>query len=304
MSVLVGSARINEYGQAYGGQPGDQTMKECAIENWYLHNLGWTVIRAKDPTHRAKIAQDMRYICDNDNIGYDFGALTDLYEASKPYEFNASKVTKKVNTNCAKSVRVCVLYAGIQCEDFYTGDEVQKLEKTGKFDILTEDKYCRSSDYLVEGDILCTRTQGHTVVVLTNGDKVGSIPCKVTGDVWMRIGPSISYDKIIIPPKEFIPKNAIVHVLSVVNGWARCIYEGKEGYCSLKYLSTMYKVVDNDVWMRKNPGILSAGIEVIKKGTLLLSAGRSASVLGRPWYEVTHDGKTGWCSSKYLEKCI
>ena len=69
MSVIVGSARINEYGEISGGKPGDQTGRECGTDEWYLHSLGWVVIRAKDSVVREKIARNMQAICDNDKIG-------------------------------------------------------------------------------------------------------------------------------------------------------------------------------------------------------------------------------------------
>ena len=46
---------------------------------------------------------------------------------------------------------------------------------TGQFVELTGKKYTDSSDYLRRGDVLVTRTQGHTVVVLSNGSKAGSL---------------------------------------------------------------------------------------------------------------------------------
>lgn len=39
----------------------------------------------------------------------------------------------------------------------------------------TDKKYTDSSDYLRRGDVLVTRTQGHTVVVLSNGSKADSL---------------------------------------------------------------------------------------------------------------------------------
>ena len=71
MAVKIGSARYDEDHQLVNGIAGDQTGQEVATENWYLHNLGWVVLRAKDPVKAEKIAQDMEYACDNPNIGYD-----------------------------------------------------------------------------------------------------------------------------------------------------------------------------------------------------------------------------------------
>ena len=42
---------------------------------------------------------------------------------------------------------------------------------TGAFDKYTDDLHCKKSTNLLRGDILVTKTQGHTVVVLSNGSK-------------------------------------------------------------------------------------------------------------------------------------
>jgi len=172
--VRVGSARIDENGRAHSGKAGDQTGKEVAIENWYLHNKGWFVIRAKDAIKRDRIAKNMEYACNNPNIGYDQYQNQTLWNVVKQVGFDCSKVTTKCETDCARLVRVCVWYAGVQAQDFYTATELQTLKDTGQFEILTSDKYCKSSDYLMRGDILVTRSKGHTVVVLDNGAKIES----------------------------------------------------------------------------------------------------------------------------------
>ena len=174
MAVKIGSARIDERGYASGGQAGDQTGREVCTENWYLSNQGWYVIRAKSDTAREKIAQDMEYACANNNIGYDQSQNQTLWNVASKVGYNCSKVTTKCETDCARLVRVCVWYAGIHAGDFYTGNEVSVLKSTGAFDILTDSKYCSSSAYLKRGDILVTRTKGHTVVVLSNGSKIAS----------------------------------------------------------------------------------------------------------------------------------
>lgn len=172
MAVKVGSARHDENDNLKGGKAGDQTGIEVSKQNWYLHKKGWVVIRAKSAEAREKIAQDMEWACENPNIGYDQSQNYTLYNEAKKYGFNCSMVKIPCETDCSRLVRVCLAYAGIHVNTFYTGDEVDVLKKTGKFDILTSDKYCKSSEYLLRGDILCTKTTGHTVVVLTNGSKV------------------------------------------------------------------------------------------------------------------------------------
>lgn len=171
MAVIIGSARIDENGKAHGGKAGDQTGKEVSMQNWYKHSKGWVVLRAKDPKKAAKIAQAMRAACDNPNIGYDQYQNSTLWNEVKDKGYDPAKASKPCETDCARLVRVCCAYAGIMAKDFYTASEVDKLMDTGEFVKFTTSKYTNQSDYLGAGDILVTKTKGHTVVVLTNGSK-------------------------------------------------------------------------------------------------------------------------------------
>ena len=183
MSVKIGSARIDERGRASGGMAGDQTGREVAIENWYLHSLGWVVIRAKTSQMREKLAQDMEWACANKYIGYDQSQNTTLWNVAKTVGFDCRKVNTPCETDCARLVRVCCWYAGSQPVEFYTGSEVMALKATKDFDILTDSKYCKSSDYLLRGDILVTRSKGHTVIVLSNGSKAVVAPAQPNAQV-------------------------------------------------------------------------------------------------------------------------
>lgn len=167
MKIKVGSARINEFGEISGGKSGDQTGKECAIEDCYIHDLGWVIIRAKDPVAKKLIAQDMIYLCENDYIGYDQPNDESLLRVVEKYNYDCSKVKEYCDTDCARAVRVCVLYAGIDCPSFYTATEIEVLRATGKFNIITDKDYCSNMDNYMVGDILCTPVKGHTCVVVS-----------------------------------------------------------------------------------------------------------------------------------------
>lgn len=166
--VYFGSARIDENGHASGGVAGDQTGKEVSTQKYYMHEKGWNVLRAKEPQVREAIAQDMEWACKNNNIGYDQGQNQSLYQVAKPLGFNCSLVGTPCETDCARLVRVCVLYAGVQVSDFYTGNELDALLATDAF----KQVYPPMPGGLMRGDILVTKTKGHTVVVLTNGSDV------------------------------------------------------------------------------------------------------------------------------------
>ena len=176
MAVKIGSARIDERGKATGGQAGDQTGNEVSTQNWYLHSKGWRVFRPIFAEAAERIASCMEAACANNHIGYDQGQRNTLYNAAKSYDFDVSKVTTNVETDCSALVRVCCAYAGITTGDFNTSSEASALLKTGLFVEKTGSQYTDKSDYLKRGDILVTATKGHTVVVLSNGSKATSTP--------------------------------------------------------------------------------------------------------------------------------
>lgn len=171
MTVYVGNAVCDENGHARGGKPGDQTGRELRIQPWYLNAKGWRVFRAKDPAVAKKIADDMRWACDNMAIGYNQSTRNTLYNAAKPFDFDCAKVTELCECDCSSLVRVCILYAGIKINDFNTTSEPTRILNTGAFDEMVGEKYTDESAYLREGDILVTRTKGHTLVILNDGDK-------------------------------------------------------------------------------------------------------------------------------------
>ena len=315
-TVTIGSARHDEFGGiGYGKnvQPGDQTGHECETQDWYLHDYGWVLIRPKSADVAEYIAHNTESICANDNIGYSQPHDQTLYAISKPLGFDASKVDTPCETDCARAERVNIAYAGVQtgnqtlidCPDFYTGNEISVLQRTGEFDIYYDAKYTQSPDYLRRGDILCTPKQGHTVTVLSDGKYAHTTPNYTTsGNVWQRTGPGTDYDKI-----QVVPKNTEFNVLSTAEAedggiWAQGEYKGIFGYVSAKYLTPAISMptytTTGNVYMRKGPGTIFGSICVIPKGTRLKGTGNSKKVLLTTWYEVIYDGKTGWVSGKYL----
>lgn len=173
--VYVGSARSDENGKAHSGKAGDQKSgREVSTQAWYRHSKGWDVIRAKDPAKAAVIGDAMQAACDNDKIGYDQWERYDLFKEAKKVGFDLSKVTVATECDCSELVRNCCAAAGIldlPSSGFRTGNMVKNLLATGEFVQLKGSKYESQPDYLGKGDILITKTSGHTVVVLNNGDR-------------------------------------------------------------------------------------------------------------------------------------
>jgi len=170
--IKVGSARIDEHGNISGGRAGDQTKKEVATEPYYSHPKGWYMLRAKDIELAKKIAQAMREGCSNDNIGYSqsdrYGVITNL----KTYG-RIAKISVKTNADCSSLVRACCIQAGIQVGDFNTVSEVSVLERTGAFHKAVA---VTPNTKLQVGDILVTRTKGHTVIVTESDYKPETQP--------------------------------------------------------------------------------------------------------------------------------
>ena len=180
MAVQIGHARIDEDGNARNGSAGDQNGKEVMISEWYAHSKGWRVFRARDDAKAAKIAEAMRAACKNNCIGYDQNQRNTLYNKAKAVGFNPAKVTAKCETDCSALVRVCCAYAGISMVDFNTSSEPKALLSSGAFIELVGSQYTAQDDYLRAGDVLCTRTKGHTVVVLSDGSKSASPAARMT----------------------------------------------------------------------------------------------------------------------------
>ena len=231
MAVLIGSAR-SSYGNT---TPGDQNGgREVSTEKYYVHSQGWYVLRAKDPEKREKIAVAMERACANNDIGYDQSTRLTLFNNVQPFGFDPACTTKKVNTDCSALVRVCVHYAGIAVDNFITSNEVSMLMATGKFELFKDDEHCKSSDHLLRGDILVTRTKGHTVAVLSDGAKAAderqSAPAKPvqTGDItiapgsWnVRSGPGTAYPAVgVVHGGDALKK-------ADTGGWVPVIYNGE-----------------------------------------------------------------------------
>ena len=237
MAVTIGSARSSFGNTKAGDQSGG---KEVSTQTYYVSSKGWVLLRCKDRAKRALIAEAMQKACDNNDIGYSQGTRNTLYNNVKDKGFDPSKTTKAVNTDCSALVRVCCNYAGISVGDFITSNEASVLMKTGTFEKLTSDKYCKSSDYLMKGDILVTRTKGHTVVVLTDGRKA-EYPAEeptpstdsytVTGNsVNVRYGCGTEYDVATV-----VNKGDTLEKVDT-DGWTPVKVNGKVLWISSKYV--------------------------------------------------------------------
>lgn len=329
-TVYIGSARIDERGKASGGQAGDQTGKEVSTQNWYLHSKGWIVLRPKDGAKAKKIAEAMQAACDNSNIGYDQYNNQSLWNLVKDKGYDPAKADKPCETDCARLVRVCCAYAGIMTDDFYTATEATVLMRTGEFIKLTDSKYTDAPDYLGAGDILVTRSKGHTAVVLSNGkyyDGSADEPERALGDRILRDGDygadvvelqtrlkAVGYDPGEIDG-EFGPNTEdAVEALQTAAG---ITVDGEFGPDSLAALVKMEGTDDPDepaddpedepadpsveirggnAYIRTGPGTQYDTMGVAHAGDAFEDANPDG------WNAILYGGRIGWVSGKYSSR--
>lgn len=167
--VTIGSARIDENGNIIGGMAGDQTGREVCTEAYYVHKLGWVMLRPKDSKMAIRLAKAMMDACSNKNIGYDQGQRESIVPMFKKYR-GLGMIHEPCETDCSKLVEVCVWQAtGKDPGWFTTGNAVDVLSKTGYFE---KPVNVNSYTKLKMGDILCTKTKGHIVIVTSDDFEV------------------------------------------------------------------------------------------------------------------------------------
>lgn len=165
MGLKVGSARIDENGKITGGQAGDSTGKEVMEQDYYTHKKGWYCFRTKDISTANGIAQSMIDACNNNNIGYDQYQRDGVFNLVKKGT-KIKNIKTKTECDCSALVRACCYENGIDTGNIRTSTMPTMLAKTGKF----EDKInVTSKTELFNGDILVTKSTGHTVIV-TSGN--------------------------------------------------------------------------------------------------------------------------------------
>jgi peptidoglycan hydrolase-like protein with peptidoglycan-binding domain len=169
MAVIIGSARSDERGKLSGGKAGDQTGKEVCTRSYYIHSKGWYAFRPKSIAVANAIAEAMKQAVDNPYIGYDQNERLGTMTALKKYG-SLKKIAEPVECDCSALVRACIYQAtNIDVGNFRTINEPTILANSGLF----EDKISvKSSTVLYNGDILVTKTKGHTVVVVSGNPRV------------------------------------------------------------------------------------------------------------------------------------
>lgn len=185
MGIVFGSARIDENGNIAGGAAGDQSGNEVSAQAYYMHSKGWYGLRPKSAEVAEKIATAMQQACDNPNIGYDQNQRNTVMTQLKNYGSLAA-IKTKCESDCSSLVRACIYQAtGKDVGDIYTGNLASALESSGLF----EGRFSVSSEsQLYNGDVLVTKSKGHTVIVVSgrprqSSGSSGSV--NVSGDTYI-----------------------------------------------------------------------------------------------------------------------
>lgn len=270
-TIMIGSARINEKGTASGGTAGDQKQTsstndlsgEVSMQAMYTHSLGWYVFRPKTVALANALAAKMITACNNVHIGYDQGS-TRLGVIT--YGVNS---TVDTGCDCGSLVRACVKEAsGTDPGNFNTATEATALMNTKLF----EDKFAyvnQTSTPLYNGDILVTKTKGHTAIVVsgnarsttttttattttTSQSKVLQVALKkdaslagtykTTANLNLRYGADADkYASMVVMPKGTSFRN---YGYYNVNGTTKWLYgvatvnsKSYTGYASINYMS-------------------------------------------------------------------
>ena len=170
--TTIGSARIDERGKASGGKAGDQKQKttpdykgEVSMQNFYDVGKWGYVLRANEVNVASNIALAMTIACNNPNIGYNQARRLDIIK-------DGTHSTKPTSCDCSSLVRQCVREAGIDVVNFTTYNEANVLAATGRFEKITYKKGMA----LFLGDILVTKTKGHTVIVTSGATRSETVP--------------------------------------------------------------------------------------------------------------------------------
>ena len=171
MAIMVSSARSDERGKYSGGKAGDQRQQsktndirgEVSMQPMYTHRRGWYILRPKKVSHADAIAELGIKAANNPNIGY---SQSDRLGVVK----QGINTKVKTNADCSSLVRQVVREAtGRDPGNFTTANEAKVLAATGLF---TKIGYVNQSKTPVyNGDILVTKTKGHTVIVVSGNPR-------------------------------------------------------------------------------------------------------------------------------------
>lgn len=178
---MISNCGHDEKNKYTGGKAGDQTGEEWKITEWY--DRPWNcVLRHPDAKIREMIADKAEKAAKNNNVGYDMWQRYTYWEQLQKVGYDPAKITTPCEADCSSGITANVRAIGFELgikklqnipEKTYTEDMRANFIKAG-FEILTAQKYKKSQDYLMRGDILLNDKK-HVTTNLTNGSQIEGI---------------------------------------------------------------------------------------------------------------------------------
>lgn len=186
--MQIGHASIDENGKIKGGKAGDQSTKEVCVRSWYNKNWQY-VLRCKDRNKANAMAEFVKQICANDNVGYNQDRRNTLEKELVANNWNVNKIGK-CDCDCSSFMVVAAMSQGIAIK--HNGNNApntssmrKAFQNTGMFEVLTNSKYLVTDTYLLKGDILL-KEGSHTVMALENGRKAITVE-KTVNDIALEV---------------------------------------------------------------------------------------------------------------------
>lgn len=250
MSVRLAQASHDERGAYSGGQPGDQSGDELNIRAWY--NRPWdTILRAYDAQLGIRIAQVAQILVKCTLIGYDqiLAQRTSLYDQCERIGWDINRIgsIQPCECDCSSLIAVVMRFCGISIpKSINTSGMTAALQATGLFEVLRDQKYLVSGDYLRKGDVVLN-TWHHVAICLDDGSKAAPVqftPYIATVNVQthlkVRTGPGSQHPEFYVDGADGswtpwrLPPAAQVVIVQELAGWGRI--GNTVGWVSLSYL--------------------------------------------------------------------
>lgn len=176
---LVSNCGSDEFGEFCGGEGGDQTGHEWDLRPW--PDKPWTcVLRYPDDKIQVEIAVLANAAAENNLIGYDQTERLTFWKHLEASDCDPAKITVPCEADCSSGVAAIVKAAGyrnsvpeLQATDVTLNTSSLRESLAGEgFEILEDQKYLDSPDYLLPGDIILYEKH-HVVINISAGSRAG-----------------------------------------------------------------------------------------------------------------------------------
>ena len=184
---MISNCGSDERKKYSGGKAGDQTGSEWAIIPYYART--WDcVLRHPKQKVREQIAVNGEKAAKNNTVGYDQGERWTYWDHLEASNYDPAQITVPCEADCSSGVLSNIKAVGYTLnieklknvnQNGYTGN-MKAILKAAGFEVLTDQKYLTSEEYLLRGDVLLHEGH-HTATNLTTGAKAAESPGKEPG---------------------------------------------------------------------------------------------------------------------------